>query len=871
MPNETTLQIGEQSTIQQETTTWKQVAKCVSIIVGTTGLFLLAKTTGLTSWFSSLVTTEDGQDDAMTLANEGQLSAFEQRHLMNENEEILEIFSPEVVKEDGLKLTGFKELTLSERTIHQKRDVLPVSTEGLIAWYPLDSTWGVGDASGNGNNATLMGSPPPFLTTDRFGDPTGAYEIAGNVGEYGSDIYIEIPCCLLNAIPFVPGRDGIENTTINIWVLEKSKTYPERAFYISFGQARSMMDYPIVGIENGNDNLFEGINLVYSNPSTYGIAELVPFVNKTSSDFRFYSFVYDGTNGIVKGYVDGNLTVNIPIPAGHTRVESGYNSAIGKYWVTSSFEYTRINGIFDDVTVFNRTLTDSEIRALYCDKGWCLNSSPTTTVAQSPTITSTVPTTTVTQSPTVTSVVPTTTLIPSVTSSPTPSTTGLTSSPAVTSVTNHTTALSSTHHTSFGTPTVTSGASSVLNSSSSQVSTSVIPPESSSNTPITPSSSGHHTPANNIGIIVGGVAGGIVILAACVGGTLVAVRTVQKRNGYNHSVVTSEESRSSSHDSRKGNGFDDIAEPTEAAKKGCNAKRKVIDVELAEGETAQIQQIDKQEFKIVKKLGEGAFGVVFLGNWDGENVAIKKLHHQYAQDKDVRQSIEKEAAVLSCLRHPGIIQVFGVCQTEYEFRIIMEFASEGSLDSFLSDDSKPFDWNPNRVQIAMDIANALCYVHGQGIWHRDLKSGNVLINRNGNGGGNGSTLRAKLTDFGEAKVLQDKTQKQRATKGVGTLCWMAPEILQGRDYGDKADVYSFAIILWQLAVREDIPYKEEKSQFAISKRVEGGGRPEIPAECDRDFERIITWCWSQDPQERPDMRQIKEELTTYQASVCSPT
>ena len=157
----------------------------------------------------------------------------------------------------------------------------------------------------------------------------------------------------------------------------------------------------------------------------------------------------------------------------------------------------------------------------------------------------------------------------------------------------------------------------------------------------------------------------------------------------------------------------------------------------------------------------------------------------------------------------------------------------------------------------MDITNALNYVHSQSIWHRDLKSGNVLVHKDVD------KLRAKLTDFGEAKVLQTATQK--ATKGIGTLCWMAPEIVKGQQYTEKADVYSYGIILWQLAARSDDPYKEEPNQFAITQRVLEGRRPEIPKDCDPGYARFIQWCWHQEPEERPHMKQVQKEFNEYHA------
>jgi len=340
--------------------------------------------------------------------------------------------------------------------------------------------------------------------------------------------------------------------------------------------------------------------------------------------------------------------------------------------------------------------------------------------------------------------------------------------------------------------------------------------------------------------ILGGVLGGAALISCVVAGGIGFWKYRQNKRAMEEEGFLELDKAESGNDTNK--------EP--------QTRRKVVTIKLGDGnESQQLTAIEKQDIKFKKELGKGTFGVVFFGEWANANVAIKKLHRHMVDVPEILQDFEKEAAVLGRLNHPNIVRLYGVCRTAYDYYIVLEYASEGSLDNILGDDKKPFLWNPSRLQVAADITKGLYYVHGQDIWHRDLKSGNVLIYKDDTG------LRAKLTDFGEAKVME--ATSKTATKGRGTLSWMAPEVLSGEKYTEKADVYSYGIILWQLAAREKDPYKEESNQFALVAKVREGERPKIPSDCHPRYASLIKWCWHNDSKERPNIKEANQELDTF--------
>lgn len=148
---------------------------------------------------------------------------------------------------------------------------------------------------------------------------------------------------------------------------------------------------------------------------------------------------------------------------------------------------------------------------------------------------------------------------------------------------------------------------------------------------------------------------------------------------------------------------------------------------------------------------------------------------------------------MESLRHPNIVMFMGACTKFPHLAIVLEYCANKSLWSVLQNRSIQLGWD-DRKRISLEIARGMNYLHSfpTPIIHRDLKSLNILID---------DFFKAKIGDFGWTRLKSEKM-----TNKIGTFQWMAPEVIEGHRYSEKADVFSFGIILWEIASREP-PYK----------------------------------------------------------------
>ena len=245
-------------------------------------------------------------------------------------------------------------------------------------------------------------------------------------------------------------------------------------------------------------------------------------------------------------------------------------------------------------------------------------------------------------------------------------------------------------------------------------------------------------------------------------------------------------------------------------------------------------------------LGKGSFGEVLRGSYDGQLVAVKRFKDAKLSASDQAQ-LKDEAAVMANLQSPFLIRLLGL-SLESPPLLVMELAEGGSLYHMLKNASQELPW-VWRLRVLRDIALGLSVLHAHELLHRDLKSLNILLDVAG---------RAKLCDFG----LSTLKSQAKDTADVGTLLWNAPEVLQRKAATPASDVYSFAILCWEVVTRR-LPYKDlttGKLKEGFAHRVQAGERETIPTDCPPELAVVIQACWAQDTSQRPTAGQVAQVL-----------
>lgn len=281
-----------------------------------------------------------------------------------------------------------------------------------------------------------------------------------------------------------------------------------------------------------------------------------------------------------------------------------------------------------------------------------------------------------------------------------------------------------------------------------------------------------------------------------------------------------------------------------------------------------------QGFSIGNKIGQGGFGAVYYAELRGEKAAIKKM------DMQATHEFLAELKVLTHVHHLNLVRLIGYC-IESSLFLVYEFIENGNLSQHLRGMGyEPLSWAA-RIQIALDSARGLEYIHEHTVpvyIHRDIKSANILIDKN---------YRAKVADFGLTKLTEvGGTSMPTGTRVVGTFGYMPPEYARYGDVSPKVDVYAFGVVLYELiSAKEAIVRSTESSsdskglvylfeEALNSPDPKEGLRTLIDPKLGEDYPidsilkltQLAKVCTQEDPKLRPSMRSVVVALMTLSST-----
>ena len=216
-------------------------------------------------------------------------------------------------------------------------------------------------------------------------------------------------------------------------------------------------------------------------------------------------------------------------------------------------------------------------------------------------------------------------------------------------------------------------------------------------------------------------------------------------------------------------------------------------------------------YEIKSLLGEGGMGNVYLAVHTqlGRKVAIKSLHQQLVKNEGLRARFKQEANTMAHLQHNGIVTLFDYVEDERGLFLIMEFVEGTQLDEYIRNVSGPIPAE-RALPILNDILDAFAYAHEQGVVHRDIKPSNILITNDG---------KVKILDFGIAKMLSDSGNKLTKTgTQMGTVFYMSPEQVQGKEVDIRSDIYSLGITFYQMLTGVS-PYDGMTTEYEIYNKI----------------------------------------------------
>lgn len=262
-------------------------------------------------------------------------------------------------------------------------------------------------------------------------------------------------------------------------------------------------------------------------------------------------------------------------------------------------------------------------------------------------------------------------------------------------------------------------------------------------------------------------------------------------------------------------------------------------------------EFPREKIKLVRELGNGSFGMVYEGEAEDitpgdrmRRVAVKTV----SENASIRDRVEflQEASVMKQFCGNHVVRLLGVVSEGQPTLVIMELMELGDLKNFLrsrrpGEGTLPPPTLQELLQMAGEIADGMAYLAARKYVHRDLAARNCMVN---------ADFTVKIGDFGMTRDIYETDYYRKGGKGLLPVRWMAPESLKDGVFTSYSDVWSFGVVMWEMATLAAQPYPG-KSNEEVLKYVVDGEVMEKPEECPDRLYEMMTLCWQFTPKARP--------------------
>eukprot|EP01117_Protostelium_nocturnum_P011237 TRINITY_DN407_c1_g2_i1.p1 TRINITY_DN407_c1_g2~~TRINITY_DN407_c1_g2_i1.p1 ORF type:complete len:1520 (+),score=556.57 TRINITY_DN407_c1_g2_i1:40-4599(+) len=270
------------------------------------------------------------------------------------------------------------------------------------------------------------------------------------------------------------------------------------------------------------------------------------------------------------------------------------------------------------------------------------------------------------------------------------------------------------------------------------------------------------------------------------------------------------------------------------------------------GMKSMVKNMMLEDVQVGSIIGKGYFGCVYSGVWNGLAVAIKTIVED--EGEETSKKWKEEIKLLRKLNHPNIVRLFGLCHIEKKLSMVLEYAENGALDSFLRRTENADSLSNNDlIVMAYEIAQGMSYLAKRGVIHRDLAARNLLLDSN---------RHIKISDFGMSK----EDSFYEAKSKVIPYRWCAPEVIQQGTSSSLSDVWSYGICVWELFSLGETPYGANTNEQVVSMVAEGQ-RLEQPTRCPNLVFGIVKMCWAAEAKHRPSFSQICTSFMEHYTSI----